>query len=141
RGAPGRQGLLSCPMSGEETSANSPDRPLGAEADFGFCAVPGAAAVPVVAPVFESVAGRYDLMNDLMSAGIQRWWKAEMVRALNTRPGRRLLARAGGTWDIARRALTRLTPLGAGGAAIVCDANREMLEVGRAGALDDGILA
>ncbi|HEY8872002.1 MAG TPA: class I SAM-dependent methyltransferase [Stellaceae bacterium] len=97
--------------------------------------------------VFDSVAGRYDLMNDLMSAGIHRWWKAEMVRVLNPRPGQRLLDVAGGTGDIARRALPRVAPpyAGAGatvgGGVVVCDANRQMLDTGRAGALDDGILA
>jgi demethylmenaquinone methyltransferase/2-methoxy-6-polyprenyl-1,4-benzoquinol methylase len=81
-------------------------------------------------------------MNDLMSAGIHRWWKAEMVRWLVPRPGQRLIDVAGGTGDIARRALPRLAPAGAesGGAVIVCDANPQMLEVGRARALDDGIL-
>jgi demethylmenaquinone methyltransferase/2-methoxy-6-polyprenyl-1,4-benzoquinol methylase len=67
---------------------------------------------PLVRAVFDSVAGRYDLMNDLMSAGIHRWWKAEMVRWLNPRTGQRLLDVAGGTGDIARRALPhcRTTP-------------------------------
>ena len=107
--------------------------------------MPEAAKAPLVRAVFDSVAGRYDLMNDLMSAGIHRWWKAEMVRRLNPRPGQRLIDVAGGTGDIARRALPRLAPSGAGSAAgggvVVCDANRQMLEIGRALALDDGILA
>ena len=111
-----------------------------AEADFGFRRVPEAAKAPLVRAVFDSVAGQYDLMNDLMSAGIHRWWKAEMVRRLNPRPGQRLIDVAGGTGDIARRALPGLGPA-AGGGVIVCDANREMLDIGRARALDDGILA
>jgi demethylmenaquinone methyltransferase/2-methoxy-6-polyprenyl-1,4-benzoquinol methylase len=107
--------------------------------------VPEAAKAPLVRAVFDSVAEHYDLMNDLMSAGIHRRWKAEMVRRLNPRPGQRLIDVAGGTGDIARRALPGLAPPGAGSAAgggvIVCDANREMLDIGRARALDDGILA
>ena len=60
------------------------------------------------AGVFDSVAQRYDLMNDLMSGGIHRLWKAEMVAWLKPRPGQRLIDVAGGTGDIARRALARL---------------------------------
>ena len=55
--------------------------------------------------VFDSVAPRYDLMNDLMSGGIHRWWKAEMVAWLNPRPGQLLLDVAGGTGDVGLRAL------------------------------------
>ena len=132
-------------MSIEETSDKSQDPSLGAATDFGFRVVPEAAKAPLVRSVFDSVAEHYDLMNDLMSAGIHRLWKAEMVRRLNPRPGQLLIDVAGGTGDIARRALPKLAPPGAGAAAgggvIVYDANRQMLEIGRALALDDGILA
>jgi demethylmenaquinone methyltransferase / 2-methoxy-6-polyprenyl-1,4-benzoquinol methylase len=134
-------------MSTEVTSDNSrrgaaPENPAGPATDFGFRSVPEAEKAPLVRAVFDSVAERYDLMNDLMSAGIHRWWKAEMVRGLNPRPGQRLLDVAGGTGDIAVRALPHLTPRGAGrgGGVVVCDANAEMLEVGRARAIDDGIV-
>jgi demethylmenaquinone methyltransferase/2-methoxy-6-polyprenyl-1,4-benzoquinol methylase len=130
-------------MSVDETSDKSPDPPLGPaapEADFGFRRVPEGAKAPLVRAVFDSVAEHYDLMNDLMSGGIHRWWKAEMVRRLNPRPGQRLIDVAGGTGDIARRALQALAPA-AGGGVVVCDATLEMLEIGRARALDDGILA
>ena len=137
-------------MNAEETSSNSRDNArddsAGPAADFGFRLVPEADKAPLVRAVFDSVAERYDLMNDLMSAGIHRWWKAEMVAWLNPRPGQRLIDVAGGTGDIARRAMSRLAPFGAGagagagGGAIVCDANSQMLEIGRARALDDGIL-
>src|ERR1700675_740883 len=127
-------------MSAAETSDksvnNSRGSPPGPEADFGYRAVPEAAKAPLVRAVFDSVAERYDLMNDLMSAGIHRRWKAEMVRVLNPRPGQLLIDVAGGTGDMARRALPRLAPPGAvpsaGGGVVVCDANREMLEIGRA---------
>jgi demethylmenaquinone methyltransferase / 2-methoxy-6-polyprenyl-1,4-benzoquinol methylase len=140
-------------MSAAETSdksvGSSGESPSGPEADFGFRAVPEAAKAPLVRTVFDRVAERYDLMNDLMSAGIHRWWKAEMVRWLGPRPGKRLIDVAGGTGDIARRTLPLVAPLGAGagpaaavrGGVVVCDANRQMLEIGRARALDDGILA
>ena len=130
-------------MDASETSDNSaggaPDRPTDREADFGFRRVPGAAKAPLVRAVFDSVAERYDLMNDLMSGGIHRWWKAEMVRWLGPRPGQRLLDVAGGTGDIAHRALSRLDP--ERGGVVVCDANPRMLEIGRARMIDDGILA
>src|SRR6202040_1400184 len=107
------------------------------ETDFGFRRVPEKEKAPLVRAVFDSVAGRYDLMNDLMSLGIHRWWKAEMVAWLNPRPGQQLLDVAGGTGDIALLALPRLAPA-AGGAVTVCDANAQMLEIGRARAIDDG---
>ncbi len=143
-------------MDASETSANStPTLPSPAsgggkgggwsDADFGFRRVPAEAKAPLVRAVFDSVAERYDLMNDLMSGGIHRWWKVEMVRSLGPRPGQRLIDVAGGTGDIACRALLRLDPANAngrgGGGVVVCDANPQMLEVGRARALDDGILA
>jgi demethylmenaquinone methyltransferase / 2-methoxy-6-polyprenyl-1,4-benzoquinol methylase len=137
-------------MSADETSDNAltPPTPASeggsgrgdAEADFGFRRVPEAEKAPLVRGVFASVARRYDLMNDLMSAGIHRWWKSQMLAALAPRPGQRLVDAAGGTGDIARRALPRLDP-GQGGRAIVCDATATMLEEGRARALDAGILA
>jgi demethylmenaquinone methyltransferase/2-methoxy-6-polyprenyl-1,4-benzoquinol methylase len=131
-------------MGAEETSGKSGDRsagsPAGGEADFGFRRVAEEAKAPLVRALFDSVADRYDLMNDLMSGGIHRWWKSELVAWLNPRPGQRLLDVAGGTGDVARRALPRLAP-NAGGQAVVCDANRQMLEIGRAGAIDEGIFA
>jgi demethylmenaquinone methyltransferase/2-methoxy-6-polyprenyl-1,4-benzoquinol methylase len=123
-------------MSEKETRAEEGT----ADADFGFRRVPEATKAPLVRAVFDSVAPRYDLMNDLMSLGIHRWWKAEMVAWLNPRPGQQLLDVAGGTGDIALLALPRLAPA-AGGGVTVCDANAQMLEIGRARAIDDGILS
>jgi demethylmenaquinone methyltransferase / 2-methoxy-6-polyprenyl-1,4-benzoquinol methylase len=120
-------------MSGEDTSGRT---------DFGFRRVPESEKTPLVRAVFDSVAPRYDLMNDLMSGGIHRWWKAEMVARLKPRPGQRLLDVAGGTGDIALRALPHLTRPGAvaDGSIVVCDVSEAMLELGRARALDQGIL-
>jgi demethylmenaquinone methyltransferase/2-methoxy-6-polyprenyl-1,4-benzoquinol methylase len=134
-------------MSRDKSQNGAAEGPSGIATDFGFRTVSEDEKAPLVHAVFNSVAGRYDLMNDLMSAGIHRWWKAEMVRWLNPRPGQRLIDVAGGTGDIAFRALSHLAPssagagAGAAGGVVVCDANREMLETGRARALDDGILA
>jgi demethylmenaquinone methyltransferase / 2-methoxy-6-polyprenyl-1,4-benzoquinol methylase len=116
-----------------------PDR-KPAETDFGFRRVPEEDKAPLVRGVFDSVAPRYDLMNDLMSFGIHRLWKAEMVAWLNPRPGQRMLDVAGGTGDVALLALPKLAPA-AGGSVVVCDANPQMVEIGRARAIDAGILA
>ena len=99
------------------------------ETDFGFRRVPEAAKAPLVRAVFDSVAERYDLMNDLMSAGIHRLWKDEMVAWLNPRPGQRLLDVAGGTGDVARRALPPVEPRRAGWRRV--RRQPRMLEVGR----------
>ena len=110
-----------------------------AEADFGFRRVARAEKAPLVRGVFDRVAGRYDLMNDLMSGGIHRWWKDEMIAWLAPRAGQTLIDVAGGTGDIARRALRRLEPE-RGGGVVVCDVNEQMLELGRARTIDDGVL-
>jgi demethylmenaquinone methyltransferase/2-methoxy-6-polyprenyl-1,4-benzoquinol methylase len=118
-------------MSEEHASARS---------DFGFRQVPEDEKPGLVRALFDSVAPRYDLMNDLMSAGIHRWWKDEMVAWLKPRPGQRLLDVAGGTGDIALRALPRLLPPGEIAAVVVCDVSEAMLTIGRDRAIDHGIL-
>ncbi len=86
--------------------------------------------------VFASVAGRYDLMNDLMSAGVHRVWKANMVAWLNPQPGETLIDVAGGTGDIARAFLNRARNVAgrrrsaANAFAIVADINEAMLTAG-----------
>ncbi len=98
---------------------------------FGFRDVPLGDKQTLVNDVFHSVAQRYDLMNDLMSAGLHRVWKDLMINALNPPRSDRpfaLLDVAGGTGDIAFRAAGAA---GAGFRATVCDINSDMLEVGR----------
>lgn len=110
----------------------------GQDADathFGFRTVPLAEKAPLVAGVFSSVADRYDLMNDLMSLGIHRAWKAAMLDWLAVRPDMHLLDVGGGTGDIAFRFLDR-----GGRAVTVLDVNPAMLAVGRNRALDAGHL-
>jgi demethylmenaquinone methyltransferase / 2-methoxy-6-polyprenyl-1,4-benzoquinol methylase len=121
-------------MSEDETSGG---------VDFGARRVPEGEKASLVRALFDSVAPRYDLMNDLMSGGTHRWWKAEMVAWLKPRPGQVLLDVAGGTGDIGLRALPHLAPTGAParGSVVVCDTSEQMLAVGRARALDQGILA
>jgi demethylmenaquinone methyltransferase/2-methoxy-6-polyprenyl-1,4-benzoquinol methylase len=98
---------------------------------FGFRDVPLGDKQTLVNDVFHSVAQRYDLMNDLMSAGMHRLWKEMMITALNPPRGDQpfaLLDVAGGTGDIAFRAAKAA---GAGFRATVCDINSDMLTVGR----------
>ncbi len=73
------------------------------QTDFGFREVAEDEKTRLVRDVFDHVASRYDLMNDLMSGGIHRRWKAELIDRLKPRPGEILLDIAGGTGDIARR--------------------------------------
>jgi demethylmenaquinone methyltransferase/2-methoxy-6-polyprenyl-1,4-benzoquinol methylase len=101
--------------------------------DFGFRQVALAEKKPMVRAVFDSVAPRYDLMNDLMSLGIHRAWKSVFNTCLDPRPGRSLLDLAGGTGDISFRWLAS-----GGGPAILSDINAAMLAVGRDRALERG---
>jgi demethylmenaquinone methyltransferase/2-methoxy-6-polyprenyl-1,4-benzoquinol methylase len=107
---------------------------ISATTDFGFRRVPTDAKRPLVRAVFERVAPRYDLMNDLMSLGVHRAWKRLFVTALDPRPGRTLLDLAGGTGDISFGWLAR-----GGGPALLSDINPAMLAVGRDRALQRGI--
>ncbi|MBI5120282.1 MAG: bifunctional demethylmenaquinone methyltransferase/2-methoxy-6-polyprenyl-1,4-benzoquinol methylase UbiE [Rhodospirillales bacterium] len=102
---------------------------------FGFKTVSEQEKASLVRAVFDSVAPRYDLMNDLMSLGIHRLWKDSFIDAVKPRPGEHLLDVAGGTGDIAFRFLKR-----GGQAVTVCDINAEMLKVGRERAIDKGFL-
>lgn len=104
-------------------------------ASFGFQNVEPAEKARLVRGVFDSVAAKYDLMNDAMSLGVHRVWKEAFVDRLAPRPGMRLLDVAGGTGDVAEKALKRADRNGArlGGApatAILCDINWEMLHAG-----------
>ena len=94
--------------------------------DFGYRRVSRADKQPMVRAVFDSVARRYDLMNDLMSLGVHRAWKRAFVAELDPRPRRALLDLAGGTGDISFGWLQR-----GGGSAILSDINAAMLGVGR----------
>jgi len=105
---------------------------------FGFQRVETSEKPHLVRDVFERVAGRYDLMNDLMSGGIHRLWKGALIEWLAPRPGQLLLDVAGGTGDIARRFLARTGP---SGRAVVCDLTPAMLAVGRDRAIDRGIVS
>ena len=98
---------------------------------FGFTTVPVAEKASLVRGVFDRVAPRYDLMNDLMSLGVHRIWKSILLDTLKPRPTMTLLDVGGGTGDIAFGFRKR-----GGGPTLVVDINGEMLKVGRDRALD-----
>jgi demethylmenaquinone methyltransferase/2-methoxy-6-polyprenyl-1,4-benzoquinol methylase len=104
-------------------------------ASFGFRDIPAADKSDLVRDVFDRVADRYDLMNDLMSGGVHRIWKTTLIDRLNPQPGELLLDIAGGTGDIASKFLMRADDRRSAGMrpparAIVCDINHEMLSAG-----------
>ena len=103
--------------------------------DFAFTRVARDAKAGMVRGVFDSVASRYDLMNDLMSGGIHRLWKRFTIELSAARPGQTVLDIAGGTGDLAAR-FSRL--VGPEGKVILADINAAMLEVGRDRLIDKG---
>jgi demethylmenaquinone methyltransferase/2-methoxy-6-polyprenyl-1,4-benzoquinol methylase len=103
--------------------------------DFGFQKVPEEEKAGKVAGVFSSVAGRYDLMNDLMSGGLHRLWKRFAVELTGVREGSRVLDVAGGTGDLTALLAARV---GARGQVWLTDVNAEMLALGRDRLLDSG---
>lgn len=115
---------------------NSPT-PSGPESRwFGFREVDPAEKTPLVRGVFDSVATRYDLMNDLLSGGVHRLWKDSFVDLVRPRDGETLLDVAGGTGDIAFRLAARAP----GARVLVCDLTEAMVRVGRDRGLDRGLL-
>ncbi len=106
--------------------------------DFGYQQVDEAEKARKVEGVFTSVAQRYDVMNDLMSAGLHRWWKRFTIDQSYVRAGEQVLDVAGGTADLARAFAKRVGPAGA---VVLTDINAAMLRLGRDRLLDDGVLA
>jgi len=90
-----------------------------------------------VADVFDSVAERYDLMNDLMSFGVHRLWKRFLVETSGARPGDRVLDIAAGSGDVSRLLARRV---GSGGGVVLCDVNAAMLGLGRDRLVDAGVI-
>ncbi len=105
-------------------------------ADFGYEKVPLVEKAQRVRAVFSSVAGKYDVMNDLMSFGVHRLWKQFTLSLTALRPGQRALDVAGGTGDLAH-GLAR--QVGKQGLVILSDINSSMLEAGRDRLLDAGL--
>jgi demethylmenaquinone methyltransferase/2-methoxy-6-polyprenyl-1,4-benzoquinol methylase len=104
---------------------------------FGYQSVNEADKAQRVRGVFDSVAARYDLMNDLMSVGLHRFWKAFAVQVANPQPGARVLDIAAGTGDLA---LAFAKKVGANGTVVHTDINETMLRTGRNRLLDAGVV-
>ncbi|MFO1037425.1 MAG: bifunctional demethylmenaquinone methyltransferase/2-methoxy-6-polyprenyl-1,4-benzoquinol methylase UbiE [Geminicoccaceae bacterium] len=126
-------------MSDSDAASRSPRQAATRLAtSFGFESIDPAEKAERVRHVFDKVATRYDLMNDLMSGGIHRLWKEAMIDWLAPQPGLEVLDVAGGTGDIAMRILQRTE----GKAHVtLADINPAMLRVGRDRALNRGWLA
>lgn len=107
------------------------------ETHFGFQKVDETQKARRVRGVFDSVAARYDVMNDLMSMGLHRAWKAYTVAVANLREGDRVLDIAGGTGDLARAFAKKV---GASGTVVHTDINEAMLRQGRDRLLDEGLV-
>jgi demethylmenaquinone methyltransferase/2-methoxy-6-polyprenyl-1,4-benzoquinol methylase len=112
-------------------------RAMGTErtTHFGFTRVAEDEKAEHVGRVFSSVAPRYDLMNDVLSGGLHRLWKAFTIRQAGVRPGMRVLDVAGGTGDLARALLREVGPEGL---VVLTDINERMLTAGRDRLLDEG---
>jgi len=104
---------------------------------FGFASVDEADKARAVRQVFDSVAPRYDVMNDLMSGGLHRVWKAYTVMVANLQEGNRVLDIAGGTGDLA---LAFSKKVGRSGLVVHTDINEAMLRTGRDRLLDHGVV-
>ena len=104
---------------------------------FGFKEVPIEEKTNRVRKVFNSVATRYDLMNDLMSSGLHRLWKRVAIETIAIRPGMQILDLASGTGDLARGMSRRA---GSEGHVVMTDINERMLHVGRNKCIDNGEL-
>ncbi len=107
-----------------------------AQTHFGYETVDEREKAARVRGVFDSVAQKYDLMNDLLSGGMHRAWKAYAVAVANVQAGDKVLDIAGGTGDLARAFARRV---GSSGEVVLTDINEAMLRVGRDRLLDDGL--
>jgi demethylmenaquinone methyltransferase/2-methoxy-6-polyprenyl-1,4-benzoquinol methylase len=108
-----------------------------AQTHFGYQTVDETEKAGRVRGVFDSVAARYDVMNDVLSMGLHRVWKAYTVGVAAVQPGDKVLDIAGGTGDLARAFATRA---GAQGRVVLTDINEAMLRVGRDRLLDEGLV-
>jgi demethylmenaquinone methyltransferase/2-methoxy-6-polyprenyl-1,4-benzoquinol methylase len=104
--------------------------------DFGYQRIPVEQKTHRVGQVFDSVAARYDLMNDLMSWGIHRLWKQFAVAIASIKRGQQVLDLAGGTGDMTARLARQV---GSAGSVILADINGSMLSIGRDRLIDQGI--
>ena len=129
-----RQGMLA-KSPNKKAAMAKPDTPAG-KTHFGYKEVPVGDKASYVKDVFDSVATRYDIMNDLMSGGLHRLWKRFTVDQASLRPGHSVLDLAGGTGDLAIKFAKRV---GSDGHVVLADINAAMLEQGRRRLVDAGV--
>jgi demethylmenaquinone methyltransferase/2-methoxy-6-polyprenyl-1,4-benzoquinol methylase len=129
RYGPAMQNSVNTETEPESTSPETAEE----TASFGFRDVRATEKASMVRGVFDSVASKYDVMNDAMSFGMHRLWKSAMIDWLNPRPGMSILDVAGGTGDIALKCMER------GADVTVFDINYAMLSEGRDKRFDEGI--
>ena len=120
-----------------ETAPRKPAKNPTGSVDFGYEQVPKEEKAQRVRAVFDSVADKYDLMNDLMSAGVHRLWKRFALSQTGLRPGQSALDVAGGTGDLAAGMARQV---GEDGLVVLSDINSAMLGVGRDRLLDRGLM-
>jgi demethylmenaquinone methyltransferase / 2-methoxy-6-polyprenyl-1,4-benzoquinol methylase len=113
------------------------EKPENSTTHFGYTDVPVAEKQEKVAEVFHSVAHKYDIMNDLMSAGVHRLWKRFTIEMSGARKGQKILDLAGGTGDLASLFAAKI---GDNGQVVLADINDSMLKVGRDRMIDRGLL-
>ena len=104
---------------------------------FGYKTILSKNKASYVAGVFDSVAKKYDVMNDIMSGGVHRIWKHITVEISRVKPGQKVLDVAGGTGDLAARFAKRVGP---SGHVVLSDINQSMLDVGRDRLIDKGLV-
>lgn len=115
----------------------STSQPKPETTHFGYREVPIREKSNLVKNVFQSVASKYDLMNDLMSLGLHRLWKRLTIQEAGVRPGQKVLDLASGTGDLA---LALAREMGTSGTVIMSDINEAMLNIGRDRLIDQGVL-
>jgi len=125
-------------MSGPDTTDTpTPTQPSEPTTHFGFKQVESSQKVNMVKEVFQSVAAKYDIMNDLMSLGVHRLWKRYTIDCSGARAGHKVLDLAGGTGDLTAK-FSRI--VGESGQVVLADINDAMLKVGRDKLRDKGIV-
>ncbi len=107
--------------------------------NFGFRQVDEAIKGGLVRDVFNSVANKYDLMNDLMSGGLHRWWKKEMLNEIKPVDGNRILDLAAGTGDISFSIIKSLKNKNVNVSCVTSDVNEEMLSIAKKRAIDENL--
>lgn len=127
-------------MTQDQTN-QTPKKPESEKSHFGFQEIDADKKANMVKGVFENVASKYDIMNDFMSGGLHRFWKASLIDQVQPKANLALLDVAGGTGDISFRFIDKIKDkTGQTPSVTICDINQAMLDVGQDRAIDKGLL-